>query len=726
MANSFVQYTGDGSTTNFTVSFGYISTDHVTVKVNAVTTSFTWLDATTVVVSPAPANGATVEIRRATPTTTPVVDFQDAGTVTAAQLDLNTLQMLYISQEAADDTESAAASATNAAASATLASNYALKTDGYVSGTDNSAKSWAVGGTGNGQPADGDAKSWATKVGAYVTGALMSAKEWAVGTLMRGLDGGGSAKDWANYVGGTVDNAEYSAKKYAQDAATVVLTTVKRVSTVAALKAISVPTTEDVVEVLGYYSSGDGGGGLFYWDSASADADNGGTILLPNSSPASGRWKRMYVGRVINVRWFGAVGDGSTDDYAAIAATITLLPSNGGVVYFPASSGAYVFATALNLSGKFDITFRGDAEGGNGGLGLPSSITYTGTGASSAINGVSSNALVFENLHISYSSALFTGRLIDLRGDATRDGAFHRISNCTVGSNGGTRTAQTLVDLDGAIEFTAEHSHFEDAEMAIRGKDATGRNYSNAVRILACEFINTVQAPIQNAGEAWLIDGNVFEPLSGGGAGAYASTASCFNLVIANSWMGDATASGTWISTAGEAVVVRDNYISGGVTGISLSGYAWTITGNNFASLTNGVVFNVAGGNTEGLVLHGNRFQSSVTNNTVDLGNAAVSYKTVAGNLPTASEQSLAAASGYKKLPDGLCIQWGSVSLAGASAAVTFPVTFTTVFQVTLGLSSPPGTSTSVWESALATTGFTANVTSGPANVRWIAVGLLH
>lgn len=100
-----------------------------------------------------------------------------------------------------------------------LAEDYATKTDDYPEGTNNSAKSWAVGGTGNGQPAAGPAKDWAQKTSGTVDGSLYSAKEHAQGTQTRGQAGGGSAKDWANYTGGTVDNAEYSAKKYAQDAA---------------------------------------------------------------------------------------------------------------------------------------------------------------------------------------------------------------------------------------------------------------------------------------------------------------------------------------------------------------------------------------------------------------------------------------------------------------------------------------------------------------------------
>lgn len=105
MAYSFVQYTGDGVTTLFSVPFGYIAKSDVTVKVNNVTTSFTWNSDTVVSVSPAPANGAVVEVRRNTQKTSAVVNFQDAGTITEAMLDENTEQMLYITQEAFDEAD---------------------------------------------------------------------------------------------------------------------------------------------------------------------------------------------------------------------------------------------------------------------------------------------------------------------------------------------------------------------------------------------------------------------------------------------------------------------------------------------------------------------------------------------------------------------------------------------------------------------------------------------
>lgn len=110
--------------------------------------------------------------------------------------------------------------ATEASSSATTSANYATKVDGFASGSDNSAKSWAIGGTGDGDPTAGSAKDWATQTSGDVDGSEYSSKEYAVGTQTRGVAGKGSAKDWATYTGGTVDDSEYSAKKYAQDAAT--------------------------------------------------------------------------------------------------------------------------------------------------------------------------------------------------------------------------------------------------------------------------------------------------------------------------------------------------------------------------------------------------------------------------------------------------------------------------------------------------------------------------
>ena len=102
MPYSYAVYTGNGATTQFTVSFPYIRREHVVVSLNYVSTAFTWVNNTTVQISPAPANGVRVEVRRVTPVNNPLVDFTDGSTLVAADLDTNALQQTYVNQEQDD------------------------------------------------------------------------------------------------------------------------------------------------------------------------------------------------------------------------------------------------------------------------------------------------------------------------------------------------------------------------------------------------------------------------------------------------------------------------------------------------------------------------------------------------------------------------------------------------------------------------------------------------
>jgi hypothetical protein len=102
MAYSFVIYTGNGVTTQFSVPFGYVRKEHVAVEVNDVNTAFTWVNDTTVQVTPAPANGAEVLVKRTTPVASRLVDYTDGSTLVAADLDTDSLQHLYTEQELTD------------------------------------------------------------------------------------------------------------------------------------------------------------------------------------------------------------------------------------------------------------------------------------------------------------------------------------------------------------------------------------------------------------------------------------------------------------------------------------------------------------------------------------------------------------------------------------------------------------------------------------------------
>lgn len=105
MALSYVRYTGDGVTKQYTLSFPYLSKDHVYVRVNSENKTFTWLNDSTVVLDDVPASGADIMIYRNTPKDDHLVKFK-AGTGFREQ-DLNTMntQVFYLVQEALESVD---------------------------------------------------------------------------------------------------------------------------------------------------------------------------------------------------------------------------------------------------------------------------------------------------------------------------------------------------------------------------------------------------------------------------------------------------------------------------------------------------------------------------------------------------------------------------------------------------------------------------------------------
>jgi hypothetical protein len=136
----------------------------------------------------------------------------------------------------------------------------------------------------------------------------------------------------------------------------------------------------DQASVAGYYVPGDGGGGMFYWNSTSTAADDAGVTILPTGHVGAGRWKRIYSGAV-NVKWFGAKGDNVTNDTVPIQAAVDSILSTGGIVTFP--DGTY-------LMGQVTIT---DSDGvtldGTGAV-----LTLTGTDGGFDSSGVLSNLTI--------------------------------------------------------------------------------------------------------------------------------------------------------------------------------------------------------------------------------------------------------------------------------------------------------------------------------------------
>lgn len=102
MAYSYVLYTGNGTTTNYTFPFQYLNETDIKVRVDGEITEYTFLNSSTVTISPAPASGSVIEIRRETISETPPVDFADGSVLLERDLDLIAKYNLFASQEAYD------------------------------------------------------------------------------------------------------------------------------------------------------------------------------------------------------------------------------------------------------------------------------------------------------------------------------------------------------------------------------------------------------------------------------------------------------------------------------------------------------------------------------------------------------------------------------------------------------------------------------------------------
>jgi len=134
------------------------------------------------------------------------------------------------------------------------------------------------------------------------------------------------------------------------------------------------------VYLKGYYSAGDGGEGMFCWDSQSTAADNGGTVIALGAG-GNGRWIRQSAS-VISVKYFGAKGDGVGDDRQALQSAFNVAAATSTPLYLPPGTynvSAGISVTLSNSSGplssggrRLSISSAGVAN---------TAIRYTGTAA---------------------------------------------------------------------------------------------------------------------------------------------------------------------------------------------------------------------------------------------------------------------------------------------------------------------------------------------------------
>jgi len=131
-------FTGNGSTTNYSFTFPYLEESDIKVTLDGTaTTAYSLANATTVSFTSAPANGVAIRIYRETNVSAAQATFFAGSAIRAQDLNENTLQTLYASQEATENASQAPtaiatantakttadAAAVDAAAALTAASN---------------------------------------------------------------------------------------------------------------------------------------------------------------------------------------------------------------------------------------------------------------------------------------------------------------------------------------------------------------------------------------------------------------------------------------------------------------------------------------------------------------------------------------------------------------------------------------------------------------------------
>jgi len=108
--------------------------------------------------------------------------------------------------------------------------------------------------------------------------------------------------------------------------------------------------------VKGITAPNDGGEGFYYYDTGGTGTDNVGTIVEPTSGV--GRFYRLYSGP-IDVRWFGLVCDGVTDDFNAWKKVVDVVNDNGGgIVSLPAGKTIFFGQHIVSGNGVTNPVFQ--------------------------------------------------------------------------------------------------------------------------------------------------------------------------------------------------------------------------------------------------------------------------------------------------------------------------------------------------------------------------------
>lgn len=168
--------------------------------------------------------------------------------------------------------------------------------------------------------------------------------------------------------------------------------TVATIPSIAQLRATTIPPSTNTVYVAGYSTLGDGGQGIFEYNSTSSAADNGGTIIAP--TVGSGRWIRsLPLSNTFAVEWFGA-NVSNVDNTSAIQSAVNAIPSGGSLLF---QSAGYNDTGTVTISNPITISCPQFSNSSTGNI--------NATGSGNTIFAVTSSNVKIDGCYLNRSGA---------------------------------------------------------------------------------------------------------------------------------------------------------------------------------------------------------------------------------------------------------------------------------------------------------------------------------
>ncbi len=225
------------------------------------------------------------------------------------------------------------------------------------------------------------------------------------------------------------------------------------VSSVAALAAISATslTPNLLVQTAGFYSPGDGGSGLYYWNATDSSTADGWSIVQV-TGVTTGRFDKMF-GSSMSIREAGAYGDGSHTDSTAFSRIAAKTFSTPMTVIIPA--GTYLMGCPVQFNFVSPVNLIG--EGGKSVITWPANCAFDPTYTFNWNN--FAGLITVKGLNVQLNSATFSAHTSIFRfgNDSSFDFEYNQISGSSAPNFAGAVTEVATV-ANSVLYHTIAHN----------------------------------------------------------------------------------------------------------------------------------------------------------------------------------------------------------------------------------------------------------------------------